>query len=509
MPGQPLRNPDPADPRVALAGGTGHPAGRDGQMWIGPGGISFGADATGIVEVLCRHGLDQAPVGVLGPGVAAPWHSGPVTGGPMWGDVLARLPHMRFKPVDRSFLFATVCLSEEELAVARYCAAAGEAAARAMAAAAAPGVTETEVCAAGTAAALSLGCPVSMLMWSGPGFAAWEPPCWSCRLEPPRALGEGDVLLADVTTRFGMSATRHQAAIAIGDPHPDIETAAVIARASYQAGLRAARVGNTFGDMAEAMLVPLKQAGSWHTRPLVRMLSVPGPAGGELPLAPGMCCAVGPSAVVAGRAVSLGGTVLIGEDNPIELSPFTARMLRVPAARRPASPPPRGYVMIEIGRAARYDTPAGAIFAVITEPAGYPAWQPGVESAGLAGQGPVRQGSRVRQVRMVMGRRTEIALTITQLMPAELVTLATGPGATPAVRETYRLRPDGDGCRLEFRFTLDGIPAMAEHLARAQLTRQIEQMLERLATIAASRQPACRRAEASPDDSATPHTESR
>jgi hypothetical protein len=50
-----------------------------------------------------------------------------------------------------------------------------------------------------------------------------------------------------------------------------------------------------------------------------------------------MCCAFGPSAVIAGRAVSLGGTVLIGEDNPIELSPFTARMLRVPAARPPAA----------------------------------------------------------------------------------------------------------------------------------------------------------------------------
>jgi hypothetical protein len=55
--------------------------------------------------------------------------------------------------------------------------------------------------------------------------------------------------------------------------------------------------------------------------------------GGELPLAPGMCCVLGPSAVVAGRVVSLGGTILSGEDDPIELSPFSARMLRVLAAR--------------------------------------------------------------------------------------------------------------------------------------------------------------------------------
>jgi hypothetical protein len=46
-----------------------------------------------------------------------------------------------------------------------------------------------------------------------------------------------------------------------------------------------------------------------------------------------MSWAFGPSAVVVGRAVSLGGTVLIGEDGPIELNPFTARMLRALAAR--------------------------------------------------------------------------------------------------------------------------------------------------------------------------------
>jgi hypothetical protein len=148
--------------------------------------------------------------------------------------------------------------------------------------------------------------------------------------------------------------------------------------------------------------------------------------------------------------------------------------------------------MIEIIRAARYDAPAGAIFAIITDPPRYPAWQPGVESASLDREGPARQGSRISQVRTVMGRRAEIGLTVTRLVPAELVTLATGPGATPAVAEAFRLRPDGDGCRLEFRLILDGIPAMAEHLARAQLTRQAQQMLERLAVIAASRQSAPR-----------------
>ncbi|MGH3287786.1 MAG: hypothetical protein ACRDPD_24325 [Streptosporangiaceae bacterium] len=106
------------------------------------------------------------------------------------------------------------------------------------------------------------------------------------------------------------------------------------------------------------MLEPLKQAGAWHTHPLVAALSPFGPAGGfggglnqlprarcygrlaeipavggEMPLAPGMPLVVGPSAVIGGRTVSLGGTVLIGEDDPIELSPFTAQLLRARRTR--------------------------------------------------------------------------------------------------------------------------------------------------------------------------------
>jgi hypothetical protein len=37
---------------------------------------------------------------------------------------------------------------------------------------------------------------------------------------------------------------------------------------------------------------------------------------------------VEPSAVVGGRAVNLGGTLIIGEDGPIELKPLTAQLLR-------------------------------------------------------------------------------------------------------------------------------------------------------------------------------------
>lgn len=206
----------------------------------------------------------------------------------------------------------------------------------------------------GMAAAFRLGCAApDMLLWSGPGFIAWGPPAWSYRPQAPRILEDGDVVLAEVFCRFGMKETQHQVAIAIGEVHPDVEQAAAIARASYEAGLAVAEVGNTFGDLAEAMLGVLKEADAWNIHPMVHTLNPYGPVcgfgpglrrvpeareygrlfelptiGGELPLAPGMSFSFEPNAVVGGRAVNLGGTVVIGEDGPIKLNPLTAQLLR-------------------------------------------------------------------------------------------------------------------------------------------------------------------------------------
>ncbi len=161
------------------------------------------------------------------------------------------------------------------------------------------------------------------------------------------------MVMAEVFCRFGMKETQHQVAIAVGEPHPDIETGAKVARASYEAGLAAARPGATFADLVEAMQGPLHDAGAWNVHPLVHTLNPMGPVGGfgaglrrlpeaarygrlfdlptmggQLPLMPGMTFAFEPNAVIGDRLTNLGGTVVIGEDGPIELNPFTARLLR-------------------------------------------------------------------------------------------------------------------------------------------------------------------------------------
>jgi uncharacterized protein YndB with AHSA1/START domain len=137
--------------------------------------------------------------------------------------------------------------------------------------------------------------------------------------------------------------------------------------------------------------------------------------------------------------------------------------------------------MITIDHVAGYERSAEEVFALLCDLDGYPAWQPDVLEAHAAG--PLREGVAVAQVRKVMGRRTEIGLTVTAYVPGERITLGTAPDTRPGVTQTYAVRPTEEGCALEFHLELDGVPRMAEHLVKAQLGKQVPLMFERLGSL--------------------------
>lgn len=264
------------------------------------------------------------------------------------------LPTANWIPVYREFFRRASVKSEEELRLVRYAAHIGETMSETLRATARPGVSEADLVAAVTATCFSMGgYTAELLLGSGPEYVGWGPPARQYRARAPRVLQEGDLVLSEIFALYGMMETQHQAAIAIGEVHPDILHAAAIARASYEAGLGALRTGNTFGDVVDAMEQPLLAAGCWHVHPLIHSLNPYGPVGfgtapgieslpeaaryaqlrrlptvgRELPLQAGMCFAFEPSCAFGRHMANLGGTVLVGETGGVALNENSTRLM--------------------------------------------------------------------------------------------------------------------------------------------------------------------------------------
>jgi Xaa-Pro aminopeptidase len=295
-----------------------------------------------IADVLNENGLAKGTIGVVGLERYGPWHPEGIVPYMLWNTVLAGLPDAEFRSVGSSFGRLIAPLGEEEIAVVRYSAGIGDAMVEAMVEATAPGVSENEVYAAGMAAAHAHGTVVPMmLIASGPNAMGGGPPRWSYRPEAPRVLQDGDIVRAEVFCNFGMRATQHQVTMAIGEVHEDFERAAVVAREAYDAGLRALRPKRTFGELVDEMRKPVEKAGGLLNRPIIHTMNPFSSRGGGFPttssdmeLKPGMTFAFEPHCAFGPRKVSLGGTVIVGNDEPIELNPYTAQLLHAGTTTR-------------------------------------------------------------------------------------------------------------------------------------------------------------------------------
>lgn len=327
---------------------------RGDALWIAAENVRVGRGAATVAAVLDEHGLAKASIGVAGLEPYIPAHPEGIMPFALWDAVGAQFPDAKFRSVGDRLARLMMALSDEEVAVVRHSAGIGDAMVRAMVETARPGVGEHEVYAAGMSAAYLRGTAVpQMHLYSGPEPVVWGPPQWAYRPQAPRILREGDVITAEIFCQFGMRATQHQVAIAVGEVHEDIERAAHVAQACYRAGLDTLRAKRRFGDVAEAMLAPLEEAGGWVKGPQIHGLNpiaalcrvpidfsqvdgvdrypeVPGIPTllADLELAPGMTFAFEPSCGFGRRLVTLGGTVIVGDDDAIELNPYTAQLLR-------------------------------------------------------------------------------------------------------------------------------------------------------------------------------------
>lgn len=249
--------------------------------------------------------------------------------------------------------------SDEELEVFRYAAHLGELACEAMCAVAAVGATEGDLAVAMYDAIVRPGGELPyLILHTGKDNLSWGAPPWIHNSEPPRPLEDGDVVLSELFPTWAGIEAQAQMCIAVGDVHPDIDRAAEIARAGYDAGLEHLRPGRTFGEVAQAMTEPVLAAGAWHLTPQIHSLTplaLIGPVmQGEYPaslrrhvpsfdLRTPPAAALGPAteiregmtfqlesnAVLGARRVNIGGNAIVTADGCVELNDVPTRLHRV------------------------------------------------------------------------------------------------------------------------------------------------------------------------------------
>ena len=324
---------------------------QDVRFWIDD--VRIGPFGPGIVSVLTEKGLGGSRVGVVG---LASWAAGEMEGivtHMQWDHVLTSLPDARFQDCSIDFSRMMLPKSPEDLELLRCAADAAERACRAMLDLTRPGVREAEIYAEIMSVlhrSSAVAVTPHLIMSVGADDLGWAPPYWTYAGGPSRTVRPGDLVQAEIMSCYGGFEAQVQMSVAV-EPVPDaLHGLHDVARRSYEAGLATLRPGARFLEVAEAMAQPLRDAGLYSVTPMVHSLSpavfvghialgaeqIPGQGEHrvfrtieprqDLELKPGMAFAFEPNACTCRHRVNIGGTVVVGEPEPVELNTIPRAM---------------------------------------------------------------------------------------------------------------------------------------------------------------------------------------
>jgi len=303
-------------------------------------------------QVAREKGLAGGHLGVVGLHSSAPTELHGAIPAAWWQEFSGALAGTAFEDISEEFSHLMLVKSAEEIAQVRYAAQAAEAACRVIADVVEPGVGEEVVMAEATREMLRFGIGLrypAIVMNSGPATLSWGPPRWTTRGEAPRVLARGDLMQSELMPMCGNQEIQVQMTVAL-DPLDETNLKCEgVARASYEAGLKALRPGIAFSDLVAAMVEPLKVAGCWSYTPLVhsvaphflagrprvnmekvdlgvRFVGAPEARERKAVMKPGMVLAFEPNACLDHHRVNLGGTVLVTESGCEELNAIPTRV---------------------------------------------------------------------------------------------------------------------------------------------------------------------------------------
>jgi Xaa-Pro aminopeptidase len=287
--------------------------------------------------VLREKKLGEESLGVVGLASQAPTEIYGAIPANFWSELTAALPKARWQDLSEEFSPLMLVKSDEELKQVRYAAAAAEAACKVVVEVAAPGVGEEVVFAEATREMLRHGIGLRypmIVMNSGPHTLSWGPPRWTTTGEAPRILARGDLMQAELMPLCGNQEVQVQMTVALDPLDEENRKCERVARASYEAGIKALKPGMTFAELVAVMEEPLKTSGCWGYTPLVHSVGPHFLAGRTTVnqeqakldvrfvgpnavrqraavLKPGMVFAFEPNACLDHHRVNIGGTVIV------------------------------------------------------------------------------------------------------------------------------------------------------------------------------------------------------
>jgi Xaa-Pro aminopeptidase len=296
--------------------------------------------------VLREKRLAEASLGVVGLASQAPTEIYGAIPASFWGELTAALPKARWQDISEELSHLMLIKSEEELAQVRYAARAAEAACKVIVEIAAPGVGEEVVFAEATREMLRHGIGLRypmIVMNSGPHTLSWGPPRWTTSGEAPRILARGDLMQAELMPLCGNQEVQVQMTVALDPLDEENRQCERVARASYEAGVKALKPGITFAELVAVMEEPLRSSGCWGYTPLVHSVGPHFLAGRTnvnqeqakldvrfvgpnavraraAVLEPGMVFAFEPNACLGHHRVNIGGTVIVTASGCEELN---------------------------------------------------------------------------------------------------------------------------------------------------------------------------------------------
>jgi len=317
---------------------------RGAKLWVADYRVA--TSGAGVAEVLREKRLAEASLGVVGLASQAPTEIYGAIPASFWGELTAALPEARWQDISEELSHLMLIKSEEELAQVRYAARAAEAACKVIVEIAAPGVGEEVVFAEATREMLRHGIGLRypmIVMNSGPHTLSWGPPRWTTSGEAPRILARGDLMQAELMPLCGNQEVQVQMTVALDPLDEENRQCERVARASYEAGVKALKPGITFAELVAVMEEPLRSSGCWGYTPLVHSVGPHFLAGRTnvnqeqakldvrfvgpnavraraAVLEPGMVFAFEPNACLGHHRVNIGGTVIVTASGCEELN---------------------------------------------------------------------------------------------------------------------------------------------------------------------------------------------